>query len=194
MNILDIIIAGLIAFFLIKGIFRGFFREIASLAGVVFGILISNHYHPQMAGYLKAYIPLEKSLPLISFIILFIAVMISFHLFGLLLHRLFKRLLIGWLDRTLGIGFALVKGVIISYLLIVLLTFFVPSTSPLIASSTCARLVIITYQSMARLISPDIYQEWKAKISKETETVGKAISKGKEAIKSIPQVLPEEKK
>jgi membrane protein required for colicin V production len=194
MNILDIIIGGLIAFFLIKGIFRGFFREIASLAGVVFGILIGNHYHPQMAGYLKAYIPLEKSLPLISFIILFIAVMIGFHLFGLLLHRLFKRVLIGWLDRTLGIGFALLKGIIISYLLIVLLTFFVPSTSPLIASSRCARLVIITYQSMARLISPDIYQEWKAKISKESETVGKAISKGKEAIKSIPQVLPEEKK
>jgi membrane protein required for colicin V production len=135
MNILDIIIGGLIAFFLIKGIFRGFFREIASLAGVVFGILIGNHYHPQMAGYLKAYIPLEKSLPLISFIILFIAVMIGFHLFGLLLHRLFKRVLIGWLDRTLGIGFALLKGIIISYLLIVLLTFFVPSTSPLIASS-----------------------------------------------------------
>jgi membrane protein required for colicin V production len=194
MNILDIIIGGLIAFFLIKGIFRGFFREIASLAGVVFGILIGNHYHPQMADYLKTYIPLEKSLSLISFIILFIAVMIGFHFFGLLLHRLFKRLLIGWLDRTLGICFALIKGVIISYLLIVVLTFFVPSTSPLITNSTCSRLVIITYQSMVRLISPDIYQEWKAKISKESETVGKAISKGKEAIKSIPQVLPKEKK
>jgi len=194
MNILDIIIGGLIAFFLIKGIFRGFFREIASLAGVVFGILIGNHYHPQMADYLKAYIPLEKPLPLISFIILFIAVMIGFHLFGVLLHRLFKRLLIGWFDRALGICFALIKGVIISYLLIVVLTFFVPSTSPLITSSRCARLVIITYQSMVRLISPDIYQEWKAKISKESETVGKVISKGKEAIKSIPQVLPEEKK
>lgn len=193
MNILDIIIVVLIAFFLIKGIFRGFFREIASLAGVVFGIVIGNHYHPQMADYLKAYIPLEKPLPLISFIILFIAVIIGFHLFGLLLHGLFKRLLIGWFDRTLGISFALIKGIIISYFLIVLLTFFVPSTSPLIASSRCARLVIITYQSMARLISPDIYQEWKARISKESKKIEKVISEGKEAIKGIPQVLPREK-
>ncbi|MBW2078910.1 MAG: CvpA family protein [Deltaproteobacteria bacterium] len=193
MNILDIIIVGLVAFFLIKGIFRGFFREIASLAGIIFGLLIGNHYHPQMADYLKAYIPLEKALPLIGFITLFIAVIIAFHLFGLLLHRLFKTLLIGWFDRTLGICFALIKGIIISYLLIVLLTFFVPSSSPLIASSRSARLVIITYQSMARLISPDIYQEWKAKISNESKTVGRVISKGKEAIKDIPQVLPEEK-
>jgi membrane protein required for colicin V production len=193
MNILDFIILGLLAFFLIKGIFRGFFREIASLAGIIFGLVIGNHYHPQMANYLKAYIPLEKSLPLIGFIILFIAVIIGFHLFGLLLHGLFKRLLIGWFDRTLGICFALIKGIIISYLLIVLLTFFVPSTSPLIARSKSARLVIITYQSMARLISPRIYREWKTKISKETKTVGRVISEGKEAIKGIPQVLPKEK-
>jgi len=193
MNILDIIISGLVAFFLIKGIFRGFFREIASLAGVVFGIVIGNHYHPQMAAYLKAYIPLERSLPLISFVILFIAVIIGFYLVGLLLHSLFKRLLMGWFDRALGICFALIKGIIISYLLIVLLTFFVPSTSPLIASSTCARLVINTYQSIARLISPDIYREWKARISKESKKVEKVISEEKEAIKGIPQVLQKEK-
>jgi membrane protein required for colicin V production len=193
MNILDIIISGLIAFFLIKGIFRGFFREIASLAGVVFGIVIANHYHPQMAGYLKTYIPLEKSLPLVSFIILFIAVIIGFYLVGLLLHSLFKRLLMGWFDRTLGICFALIKGIIISYLLIVLLTFFVPSSSPLIASSKCARLVINTYQFMARLISPDIYREWKARVSKESKKVEKVISEGKEAIKDLPQVLPDTK-
>jgi membrane protein required for colicin V production len=193
MNILDIIISGLVAFFLIKGIFRGFFREIASLAGVVFGIVIGNHYHPQMAAYLKAYIPLEQSLPLVSFIILFIAVIIVFYLVGLLLHGLFKRLLIGWFDRTLGICFALIKGIIISYLLLVLLTFFVPSTSPLIAGSKCARLVINTYQSMARLISPHIYREWTARISKESKKVEKVISEGKEAIKGIPQVLPDTK-
>jgi len=193
MNILDIIIAGLIAFFLIKGIFRGFFREIASLGGIIFGILAGNRYHPQMADYLKAYLPLEKYLPLVSFIILFIGVMIGFYLLGLLLHRLFKTLFIGWFDRTLGICFALIKGVVISYLLIVLLTFFVPSTSPLIAKSKCARLVIISYQSMARLISPDIYQQWKEKLLSESKKVETMISGGKEAINKIPQVLPEEK-
>ena len=193
MNILDIIILGLLTFFLIKGIFRGFFREIASLAGIIFGLVIGNHFYPQMADLLKAYIPLEKSLPFISFIILFFLVFIGFHLLGLLLHTIFKRLLIGWFDRALGICFALCKGIILSYLLLVLLTFFLPSTSPLIAKSKAAHFVIVTYQSMSRLVSPDLYQAWKKKITKESKVVGKAISEGKEVIKDIPQVLPEEK-
>lgn len=193
MNILDLIIIGLITFFIIKGIFRGFFREISSLAGIIFGLLIGNHYHPQMANFLKVYIPFEKSLPLISFIILFILVVVFFNLSGILLHHLFKKLLIGWLDRGLGIGLALIKGVIISYLLIVLLTFFLPSKSPLIAKSKTAHVVIVTYQSMSRLISPDLYKTWKKRIYKESEKVGKIISEGKEAVKKIPQVLPDKK-
>jgi len=193
MNILDYIILGLIAFFVVKGIFRGFFREISSLAGIIFGIWIGNHYYPQLANILKTYIPLEKSLSLISFFLLFIVVVILFNLSGIFLHHLFKKLLIAWLDRVLGFGLALIKGIIISYLLIVLLIFFIPSKSPLIAKSTTARMVIVTYQSMSRLISPDFYKTWKKKIFKESKKVGKAISQGKEVVKKIPQVLPDTK-
>ena len=193
MNILDYIILGLIAFFVVKGIFRGFFREISSLAGIIFGIWIGNHYYLQMANLLKAYIPLEKSLSLISFLLLFIMVVIVFNLSGMLLHHFFKKLFIAWVDRGLGFGLALIKGIIISYLLIVLLIFFIPSKSPLIAKSTTARMVIVTYQSMSRLISPDLYKTWKKKIFKESKKVGKVLSEGKEAVKKIPQVLPDNK-
>ena len=193
MNILDYIIIGLIAFFVVKGIFRGFFREISSLAGIIFGIWIGNHYYLQMANLLKTYIPLEKSLSLISFLLLFIMVVIVFNLSGMLLHHFFKKLFIAWVDRGLGFGLALIKGIIISYLLIVLLIFFTPSKSPLIAKSTMARMVIVTYQSMSRLISPDLYKTWKKKIFKESKKVGKVLSEGKEAVKKIPQVLPDNK-
>jgi len=193
MNILDYIILGLIAFFVLKGIFRGFFREIASLAGIIFGIWIGNHYYPQLANILKTYIPFEKFLSLISFFLLFVVVVILFNLFGILLHHFFKKLLVAWLDRGLGFGLALIKGIIISYLLIVLLIFFIPSKSPLIARSTTARMVIVTYQSMSRLISPNLYKTWKKRIYKESKKVGKVISEGKEAVKKIPQVLPDKK-
>ena len=193
MNVLDYIILGLMAFFVVKGIFRGFFREISSLAGIIFGIWIGNHYYLQMANLLKTYIPLEKSLSLISFLLLFIMVVIVFNLSGMLLHHFFKKLFIAWVDRGLGFGLALIKGIIISYLLIVLLIFFTPSKSPLIAKSTVARMVIVTYQSMSRLISPDLYKAWKKKITKESKKVGKVLSEGKEVVKKIPQVLPDNK-
>ena len=191
MNVLDFVILGVITFLVVKGIFRGFFREISSLAGIIFGFLVGNHYHPQMAALLKPYIPLEKSLSLIGFIILFFLVFIFFNLLGILMHHLFKRLFIGWFDKSLGLGLALLKGIIICYLLIVLLTFFMPSSSPLIARSKAARLVIVSYQSMASLMSPDLYKTWKQRISKKSDKVGKAISESKEAVKKLPEVLPE---
>ena len=184
MNALDFVIVGVIAFFVIKGIFKGFFREISSLAGIIFGFLVGNHYYPQMSVFLKPYIPLEKSLPLVSFIVLFFLVFICFSLLGILLHHLFKRLFIGWFDRGLGTFFALIKGVIVCYLLIVLLTFFVPSSSPLIAKSKSAHLVIVSYQAMAKLMSPDLYKTWKKQITKESKKVGKAVKK-------LPEVFPE---
>jgi membrane protein required for colicin V production len=193
MNILDLIILGLMTFLLIKGIFRGFFREISSLAGIIFGFLVANHYYHGVANLLRSHIPFEKFLPLVSFIILFIVVLIVFNLFGLLLHHVFKRLFIGWFDRSLGIAFALTKGIIVSYLLIVLLIMFVPSTNPLIAKSKTAPLVKLSFESMRSLISPDLYKTWKRRISKESEKVGKVISEGKEVIKSIPEVLPDKK-
>ena len=190
MNILDFIILGLITFFIIKGIFRGFFREISSLAGIVFGFLIGIQYRLQMAKFLDAYLPFEKPLLiLISIIILLLLVVISFNLIGVLLHYLFKKLFIGWLDRGLGIGFALVKGIIISYLLIALLNVFIP-TSPLLAKSKAVRMA----RAIPEIISADLFKAWKKKIYKESKKVGKIISEGKEAIKKIPQGLPDKEK
>ena len=136
---------------------------------------------------------MEKYLPFVSLITLFLLAFLFFTLLGILLHHLFKRLFITWFDRSLGVIFALVKGMVISYLLIVLLTFFVPSASPLMAESKAARWVVVTYQSMFRLVSPDLYRDWKKKISEGSKKAGKIISKGKEAVKKIPEVLPEKK-
>jgi hypothetical protein len=69
----------------------------------------------------------------------------------------------------------------------------VPSTTPLLAESKGAHWVVVTYQSLFKLVSPDLYAGWKKKISEESKNAGKMISKGKEVIKKIPQVLPEKK-
>jgi membrane protein required for colicin V production len=82
----------------------------------------------------------------------------------------------GWADRTLGVGLATLKGVIIVYLVIVLLTFFIPAKTPLIADSKLAPLVIMSYQSMVRLISPDDYQKLKKKIMEKKEEMGEIVS------------------
>jgi membrane protein required for colicin V production len=163
MNLLDLVIIAMMIFLVVRGIFRGFFMEVGSLAGVILGVWLANHYQPQMTNYLKAYLPSGIFLPMISFAVIFIIVLVLCNLLGWSLKLIMKKAFFGWADRTLGAGLAISKGIIITYLIIVFLTFFVPSKTPLIAQSRLAPLVITSYQSMIGLISPSFYRKWKKK-------------------------------
>ena len=163
MNLLDMtIIAGMI-FFVLRGLFRGFFREVGSLAGVIIGIWLANAYQPQMTDFFRSYLPSSNFLPLISFSAIFTIVFIVFNLAGWCLNMVMKKVFFGWADRTMGGGLAIIKGVIITYFVIVLLTMYVPSKAPLIARSKLAPLINNSYQSMVSMISPGSYQRLKRK-------------------------------
>jgi len=178
MNLLDIIIITTMTFLIVRGIFRGFFREIGSLVGVILGIWLASLYQPQMTEYLKAYLPSVRFfiLQLISFSLILAIVLVFCNLAGWGLKMVFKKALLGWADRTLGAGLAILKGVIITYLVIVLLTFFVPSKTPLVAGSKLAPLIIGSYQSMVSLISPGSYQKWKKKFLGQKKKVDEVVS------------------
>jgi len=92
---------------------------------------------------------------------------------GYLLKLLFSKVLLGWLDRTLGVWLALAKGVILIYLTIVILTFFMPTKTPLIAQSKLAPWIIVSYQSMIKFISPGQYESWKKRLFGEEKGTGR---------------------
>ena len=182
MNPLDIIIVATMGFFIVRGIFRGFIKEIASLAGVVLGIWLAIRLQPQVADYLKPYLPSTQFLGLISFAAIFFLVLLFCNLFGWTLKLLFKKGFLGWADRTLGAGLAATKGLVITYLGIVLLTFFLPSGAPIMARSKLAPLIIASYQTLISLVSPDVYQNWKEKFTGDSEGMGEIVKKGVERI------------
>lgn len=176
MNLLDIIIIATMGLLVLKGMIRGFIREGASLLGVIVGIWFAGFFQPQMTHHLSAYLPSSRYLPLIGFATIFVAVIIVCNIFGWILQLFFHKAFFGWADRSLGAGLATVKGVILTYLVLVMLTIFVPGKTPIIAESKVAKLIIDSYQSMIRLVSPDHYQNLKKKIVGKTEEVGEIVS------------------
>ena len=178
MNILDIIIIAAGIFFLVRGVFRGFVREIGSLAGVLLGFWLANVYQLQMAGFLKGFISSEKFLPLIAFALIFLIILVLCNLAGWFLKKLFQKIFLGWVDRTLGAALALVKAIVISYFIIVLATFFVSSKSPLMAQSRLAPFIISSYQTMVGLIPSDSHEKLKKSFDKQKNNLQEAI-KGK---------------
>jgi len=176
MNLLDIIVISMMILFVVKGLFRGFFREIASLAGFILGIWLGNHYQPQITGFLSIYLPSTKYLPLIGFTAILAAVVTLSNILGMVLKLFFRKLLLKSIDRTFGAGLALIKGLIIAYLLIVILTFLLPSKGPLIAESKLAPIIILTYQSMVSVIPRDHFDRLKKRIIDKREDIEDIVS------------------
>lgn len=164
---------------------RGFFREVASLAGVVLGIWLGIVYQPQAEAWLEPYLGTIPFLPLVAFGIIFTAVLCSCNLLGWLLKVAANKLFFGWADRSFGAGLAVLKGIILTYLAIVLITFTVPSQAPLVAQSRLAPIIISSYQTVTGMISPGAYERWRSRLfGKPPEAVdtGAQNEKGTESL------------
>ena len=176
MNLLDIIIACILVFFVVRGIMRGFIKETASLVGVVLGILLAIRFQPRVAAIFKASFPSIPLVELVSFAAIFFCVLVLCNLLGWGLKFLFKKALLGWVDRTLGLGLAVIKGVIITYIGIVLLTFSPLAGAPLIVNSKLAPMIITSYQSMVNLISPEYYNELRKRFTEKKRELGEIVT------------------
>jgi membrane protein required for colicin V production len=184
MNTLDYIIIGFLLFLLIRGIFRGLIREISSLAGAILGIWLGNVYQPWLTGILKQYLPLPQYIPLLSFVLLFIAIIIVCNLLGWSLKLLFKNAFMGWADMTLGAVLAVLKGILITSLVILLLTFYLPEKTTFIANSKLAPWITKSYQRITSIVAPNHYDNWKKKLvgePKKSEPI--APGKSKDTVK-----------
>jgi uncharacterized membrane protein required for colicin V production len=115
-------------------------------------------------------------LPLVSFGVIFLFVMVICNILGWVLKFLFWKVLPGWSGRIIGAGLAAIKGLILIYLVIILLFFFLPAKTPLIATSKLAPSIISSYQAMVGLISPGFYGKWKKKIMGKKKEMDEVLS------------------
>lgn len=114
MNTLDIIILVCLIPAFILGISKGLVKQLTSLAALVAGAFLAGKYSPVLGGWLANYILVKESLMnVICFTIIAILSILVLNLFGNLICKVVKIATLGWLDKLLGIAFALLKAVIV---------------------------------------------------------------------------------
>ena len=104
-SLLDLVSIALILFLGIKGIFRGFVKEVFGLIGIIGGIYVASRYAQGAGEFLDAnFLNLQNKGSL--YLIGFIAVLIAFWLFavmiGFLLGKLVNSSGLGLIDKLLG--------------------------------------------------------------------------------------------
>lgn len=120
MNVLDIILLICFVPAIITGIRKGFIAQVISIISIVAGVWLSFRFSELLTGWLSQWIHTSHVLlQIIAFIIILIVVILAFTALGKLLEATIKIILLGWLNRLLGVIFAILKYVLIIGLILV---------------------------------------------------------------------------
>jgi membrane protein required for colicin V production len=164
MNPFDILIIVILGYSLVRGLFRGLVKELSSIIGVLGGFYAAYTYYQVLAGLLAGLIHDTAYLNILSFLAIFCGVLIVIGVLGVIIKYLLNIAFLGWVDRIGGFVFGVLKGVLIVSILFITLTAFLPKGAAFIKNSELAPHVSWVSEKMAKVISKEMKQDFKAKL------------------------------
>ncbi len=166
MNPFDMMIVVVLVYCIVRGIFRGLIREVASIVGLVAGFYVAYSYHSALGPLFAKWITTPAYLHITCFIILFCSVFLMIVLAGMLVRFFIRLVLLGVVDRIFGGVFGVLKAVlIVSFAYILLVTFLPAGGSALVRESTLAPQINRISSGMIRLAPADVRTSWQQKLS-----------------------------
>lgn len=120
MNILDAIILIALIPAIIQGIRKGFISQAISIISIVVGIWASARFASIVTAWVSQYITAsEQVLKIVAFALILVFVFLVLGLLGKLLESVLKLVMLGWVNRLLGVVFSLMKAFLIIGLIII---------------------------------------------------------------------------
>ncbi|MBU0995781.1 MAG: CvpA family protein [Proteobacteria bacterium] len=173
MNPLDMIIVVIMAFCLIRGLFRGFVKEISSIIGVMAGYYAAYTYYPDLSDYLSGLMSSGKIyMNVLSFLVLFCGIYLIISLLGVLIKFIMKIAYLGWVDRILGTLFGGIKGILIVSVILIGLATLLPRDTSLIRTSVLSKHVAKVSVVMIRAVPDEMKREFGERLKKLKESWG----------------------
>ena len=126
----DIAIIIVIVISLLIGVFRGFIREILSLFSWLSALWLAYTYASMGAVYLEPYVDQPPLRAVAAFAGIFIAALISFSIISYLIYKLLAIAGVSGVDKSLGMLFGLLRGIVIVALLILAAAFMDFTSQP----------------------------------------------------------------
>ncbi len=120
MNVFDIVIAALLIFGFVRGVMKGLFVEVASLAALIGGVYGAIHFSYFIGDFLKEAVSWDQEyVSLAAFAGTFITIIVTIALLGKILTKLADFAALGIINKILGGVFGAIKiGLILSVVFI----------------------------------------------------------------------------
>lgn len=143
----------------IRGIWVGLVRQLASIAALFLGFITAGKYYKQFSDILSPFIETPQIGFLITYGVLFLLVFLSVVLLGFLLKKVMTVSLLGWFDRMMGGLFGLCKSAIVITVLFMVLSSMLASSNPILTESFFAPYLKHASTYLLRLIKDQDLQK-----------------------------------
>jgi membrane protein required for colicin V production len=132
MNLIDIVLLILFAWFAFQGFRKGFVIELASLIALILGIYTAIYFSGYAADFLVNSLDMDHDyVPITSFVITFIIVVLIVYVLGRILEKFVNMIALGFLNKLAGGVFGVLKAALfISVFILILNHYHINFISP----------------------------------------------------------------
>jgi membrane protein required for colicin V production len=111
LNYFDVIVIALIVLLGLKGLLRGFIKEVFALVGIIGGVFIASRIAMDVGNIVDTVIPMSNNntVLLVGFILSLIGVWIIAYVLGTIISKMFSMSGLGFVDRIFGFLFGAAK-------------------------------------------------------------------------------------
>jgi membrane protein required for colicin V production len=184
-NGLDIAFFVIVFFFFVRGIFRGFLKEVVSIAGLGVGFIVARSYYPLVADALQPFVQNASFRMALGFMILFLAVSLLISLLGLILDKLITVSVGNVTNGLLGAVVGTAKAIILTAVLLMVVTAFIRPDTPFFKESLVWPYLKFISNSVKEFVSPDL----KEALDKKSKLLpGKLPEELKERLPDLPDI------
>lgn len=180
MNLFDILIIIILLYCVVRGIFRGLLKEMSSLIGVFGGFYAAYTYYSEVGKYLNKWITNPNYINILSFLLIFVCVFLIISILGIIIKYILKIVFLGWVDRVFGAVFGILKGILISSVLLIVFTAFLPDSANILKTSKTSPYLAVVSNKMIKVTPKDLKREYQIKI-KDIETAWEKINQAKKS-------------
>lgn len=140
MNWVDIIIILITLGYAYSGFSQGAIRTAIGLIGLVAGIVLAGQFYPQVSAALFG--SGQGWGPVVAWVIIFAIVNVAAAIIGWVLSRVVKAVLLGWVDKLVGLAVGAVVGLLTCAALMAVVMKYLPGTDATIAGSGLAAFLL----------------------------------------------------
>jgi membrane protein required for colicin V production len=132
--------------------------------GLIASFFLAGLYYKNLAFWLERYFPNHKIvLSFFCFVFIFILCIFLFNFLAMLARGAIRLSLLGWLDRTLGGLFGLIKAAVILFIIVTILTVSYPKSGPVVENSRFFPSILTITEKLASFIPYEIKDDFFAK-------------------------------